>query len=248
MPRRATAWCLTPDTGPADMSCGEGALAAPAHQRECGPRQIAAGASERAAERDRRPLAVEAFPVADEDVRRLEPGERLPRRAQAQERVNAERFVAYTEVPDRSECVGDGEYPALGPPESNLAPEARAGDRAKLERRAGDGLGGRLVDRHAKAGGERVRVTPVAVEEDENRGRLAERPDPPVDAFALDRVDDVDAAVDRKRVRRASKRIVVGRPADAEVRLVEEPDRAQAKVRRTSPSPSTRRSTSSRVV
>src|ERR687896_548510 len=45
MPRRATAWCLAPDGGPADMSCGEDALAAPAHQRECGPRQIAAGAS-----------------------------------------------------------------------------------------------------------------------------------------------------------------------------------------------------------
>jgi hypothetical protein len=88
----------------------------------------------------------------------------------------------------------------------------------------------------------------VAVEEDEDRGRLAERADPLVDAFALERVDDVDPLVDRKRVRRASKRIVVGRPADAEVRLVEEPDRAQANVRRTSPSPSTRRSTSSRVV
>jgi hypothetical protein len=162
--------------------------------------------------------------------------------------VNAERFVACTEVPNRSECVGDGEHPAFGPPESNLAPETRAGDRAKLERRAGDRLRGRLVDRHAKASGERVRVTPVAVEEDEDRSRLAERADPLVDAFALDRVDDVDAAVDRKRVRRASKPIVVGRPADAEVRLVEEPDRAQANVRRTSPSPSTRRSTSSRVV
>ncbi len=104
------------------------------------------------------------------------------------------------------------------------------------------------MERNAEAGGEGVGVAPVPVEEDEDGGRLAERADPLVDAVAIDRVDDVDAALDAESVRRASERIVVDRPADAEVRLVEEPNRAQANVRRTSPRPSTRRSTSARVV
>src|SRR3712207_877763 len=119
---------VVPDTGrgPAGRDvCDETRALRPAANEGCRePWSVAAGTRERTLERHRSGRPVDTLPVAHKHVLRLKPGERLPRRTQAQERVDAERFVARPEVADRPERVADGEHAALGPPERNLAPEA----------------------------------------------------------------------------------------------------------------------------
>jgi hypothetical protein len=69
----------------------------------------------------------------------------------------------------------------------------------------------------------------VAVEQDEHRGGIAETADPLLDPLALDRVDHVDPAVDRERVRRARNRAGPIDPAETHLRLVAEVGQANVR-------------------
>src|SRR5215218_7820035 len=84
---------------------------------DCPPRAVGnqareprAGRGERVLQRRRRLGAVDAFAVADEDVLRREPGERVARRAHAEQGMQAERAA---EVAHRTEHVRCDERPCL---------------------------------------------------------------------------------------------------------------------------------------
>ena len=119
-------------------------------------------------------LAVAALAVSAEDVERLEAGERLARRLEPQERVDADRLVGRAEVADGAERVADDEDPLRGEPKRHLLPEPAADDRDHLERRVGHSVEGRHVERDAEAARDGRTVALVAVEELDDASRLAE--------------------------------------------------------------------------
>jgi hypothetical protein len=191
---------------------------------------------------------VQPLAVADEDVLGLDARKRLARGPRPKQRMHTERLLRGPHVGEGAEGVGHDERAALRPPEGNLAPEAATPDRAHLERGAREPVEGSLVDRNAVPRRECVGVPAMAVEQEDDAGRLAEAFDPPLDARSLERVEEVDPAVNRERVRGTGDGVgALVDPAEAEVRLVAEADRGlrQAKTSRTLRRPAARRSISS---
>jgi hypothetical protein len=178
----------------------------------------------------------------------LEAAERPPRRSQAEEGMHAEPLPGRSHVPECSEGVCENENAPLRPPERDLPPEAPAANRPELEGRAGNAVEGRLVDGYPVPVGERIRVPAMPVEEHDDAGRLAQRPDPLADACALDRVDQPDPAGGEQGVGGARHGAALVDPPEAEIRLVAEADGtscAQANTSRTLRSPAASRSISS---
>ena len=189
----------------------------PRHAREPA-REPPAGGRERAlhGRSVRQPLT-----VADEHVLDVQSAERA-RRSQPQERVDAHRLGARAEEGDGAEDVGADEDPAFRPPERDLVPEPHAQHGAELERRAGE-RAGHDVERHAEPRREGRAVALVPVEQLDHARRLAERPDPLVDAVTLDRVDDPHSAVRCEGMRGPPQPRRLD-PAEHAVELVDEPD------------------------
>ena len=134
----------------------------------------------------------------------------------------------------RAERVGADEDPALRPPERDLLPPAAAEHRQEPERR----LRQRQrddVERHAEPRGQRGAVAVVPVDQLDHAGRLAERADALLDAVAVDRIGQPDAAVDGERVRRAAHRSRLG-PAERRPRA----RRRSGRSRRSRPAARTR--------
>src|SRR5438309_4880991 len=115
--------------------------------------------------------------------------------------MHAEQLAGRDEVAHRPERVAAQEHLLLRPPQRDLAPEAVPHDRDRVERRAGDALEGRLVERDAEPPGERGAVAPVPVEELDHAGRLAEGADPLIHSWRVDRIEDPDAALGAERMR-----------------------------------------------
>ena len=167
-------------------------------------------------------LAVAALAVSAEDVERLEAGEGLARRLEAQERVDADRLVGGAEVADRAERVADDQDPLPGEPKCHLLPESAADDRDHLERRVGHSVEGRHVQRDAEAARDDRTVPLVAVEELDDAFRLAELRDPLVDPGPVEDVRQPHGVLDSDRVRGALEAVAFPRPAEAVLELVDE--------------------------
>ena len=163
-----------------------------------------------------------ALAVSAEDVERLEAGERLARRLESQERMDADRLVGGAEVAGRAERVADDQDPLCGEPKRHLLPEPAPDDRDHLERRVGHSVEGRHVERNAEAARDRRTVALVAVEQLDDASRLAELPDPLVDPGAVEDVREPDGASDSDGVRGALEAVAFRRPAEAVLELVDE--------------------------
>ena len=135
---------------------------------------------------------------------------------------SAGALVARPEERDRAERIGADEDAALRPPERDLLPPAAAQHGQEPERRARERLRDD-VHRNAEPLGESGAVAVVPVDQLDHAGRLAERADALLDALAVDRIDQPDAAVDGERVRRALHRRAL-HPAEAVLELVDEAD------------------------
>ena len=79
------------------------------------------------------------------------------------------------------------------------------------------------MQRHAEPLGQLGAVAVVPVDQLDHAGRLAERANALLDAVAVDRVDQPDAAVDGECVRRSVQALGLG-PAEAVLELVDEAD------------------------
>ena len=118
--------------------------------------------------------------------------------------MQAGRLVARAEERDRAERVGADED--AGAPATRAPPPSTSGSASTGRNRNGvpgsdDGTTcSGTPSRSARAAPSRL----VPVEQLDHAGRLAERADALLDAVAVDRVDQPDAAVDGERVRRAS--------------------------------------------
>ena len=170
----------------------------------------------------RHAFSVATLAVSAEDVERLEAGERLARRLEPQERVDADRLVGRAEVADRAERVADDQDPLLGEPKRHLLPEPAPDDRDHLERRLGHSVEGRHVQRDAEAARDVLTVTLVAVEQLDHASRLAELPDPFVDPRPVEDVRQPHGVPDSDRVRGALEGIAFEGPAEAVLELVDE--------------------------
>ena len=73
----------------------------------------------------RRVSPVDAFAVPDQQVLRLEPAERVARRREPEQQVNAGPIRPRREEPVRADRLGDDERPLGRPPERRLAPAPR---------------------------------------------------------------------------------------------------------------------------
>ena len=159
--------------------------------------------------------------MSAEDHVGVEPAELLARRRETQEWMHCETLPAREEVRRRPEHIRADEHVPLGPPERDLVPEAAADDRNEGERAE------RLSRQHVKANtepfGKRGAVAVVAVLQLDHPGRTAGGADPLLDAFAVDGIDQPDAAVDDERMRAALHELVDD-PAEAGVELVAEAD------------------------
>jgi DNA polymerase (family 10) len=165
---------------------------------------------------------VAALAMSAEDVERLEACERLARRLESQERVDADRLVGGAEVADRAERVADDQDPLRGEPERHLLPEPAADDRDHLERRVGDSVEGRHVERDAEAARDRGAVALVTVEELDHASGLPELRDSLVDPGPVEDVSQPNGVPDSNRVRGSFEAIAFRRPADAVLELVDE--------------------------
>ena len=163
-----------------------------------------------------------ALAVSAEDVEWLEAGERLARRLEPQERVDADRLVGGAEVADRAERVADDQDPLLGEPKRHLLPEPAPDDRDHLERRLGHSVEGRHVQRDAEAARDGRTVALVAVEQLDHASRLAELPDPLVDPGPVEDVRQPHGVPDSDRVRGALEADRLRGPAEAVLELVDE--------------------------
>jgi DNA polymerase (family X) len=189
---------------------------------EQGLREPAPRCGEGLADGLRDSLAVAALAVSTEDVQRLEAGERLARRLEAQDWVDADRLVGCAEVPDGAERVADDEDSLRSEPKRHLLPEPVSDDRDHFERRVGHSVKGRHVERGAEASCDGRAVALVAVEQLDHASRLAELPDPLVDPGAIEDVRQPHGIPDSDRVRGALEAVAFGRPAEAVLELVDE--------------------------
>jgi hypothetical protein len=171
-------------------------------------------------------VTVYALAVAAEDVAGTDACEPA-RRNRPKERMKREPLAADPQLRDRSERIPADQNLRLGPPQGNLLPEPPAPDGQELEGGAVDRPTWDDVVRHAEPLGERPARTIVAVEQLDHPGGLAGRLDALVDAVAVQRIDQPDAAVGDQRVRAAADELVDD-PPETEVELVAEPDRARA--------------------
>jgi DNA polymerase (family X) len=167
-------------------------------------------------------LAVATLAVSAEDVERLEAGERLARRLEPQERVDADRLVGGAEVAGRAKRVAGDEDSLRREPKRHLLPEPASDDRDHLERRVGHSVEGRHVERDAEASCDGRAVALVAVEQLDRASRLTELSDPPVDPGAVEDVRQPHGIPDSDRVRGALEAVAFRRPAEAVLELVDE--------------------------
>lgn len=134
--------------------------------------------------------------------------------------MNPEPLVAGEEVVHRPERIAADEDTSLGPPESDFLPPAPQTDRNELERR--HACGGHDVMRHAETLRQLGAVPVVTVEQLQDPGRLAGRPDPVLHAVAEKWIDRPDAAGGDEHMRTARHELVHD-PTEAAVELVAEP-------------------------
>ena len=135
--------------------------------------------------------------------------------------MNPEPLVAGEEIVRRSERIAADQDTSLGPPEGDFLPPAPQPDRNELERR--HARGGHDVMRHAETLCELGAVSAVTVEQLQDPGRLAGRPDPVLHAVAEKWIDRPDAAGGDEHVRTARHELVHD-PTEAAVELVAETD------------------------
>src|SRR6266571_717090 len=154
--------------------------------------------------------------VSTQDDPRVERLEAL-RRAQAQQRVQADPTPGETEVADRSQRVRADEHALRWPPESDLAPAAPFANGDELERP--ERFSWDDVMRNAEPGGERRAVAIVPVEELDHADRRADRADAFLDAVSVHRIDEPNITVRDKRVRAALQEPLLD-PAEARLELV----------------------------
>ena len=113
------------------------------------------------------------------------------------------------------------EQASLGPPEGSFLPPRLVLDGDEFERR--DRLPRNDVELDAQPPCQLGDVTVVTVEQLEHAGRLTRRANTLLDARAVHRINEPDAAVDNQRVRAALHELVHD-PAEAGVELVAEGD------------------------
>jgi DNA polymerase (family 10) len=165
---------------------------------------------------------VAALAVSAEDVERLEACERLARRLEPQERVDADRLVARSEVADGAERIADDQDPLCGEPKRHLLPEPAPDDRDHPERRVGHSVEGRFVERDGEASCDSRAVALVAVEQLDHASRLPEFRDPFVDPRPVEDVRQPDGVADSDCVRGPFEAVAFRRPAEAVLELVDE--------------------------
>jgi hypothetical protein len=135
--------------------------------------------------------------------------------------MNPELLVAGEEVVHRPERIGADEEASLGPPEGDFLPPPPHPDRNQLERRHARGRYD--VMGHAETLRQLSAVSVMAVEELQDPGRLAGRPDPALHVVTEKRIDRPHAAGGDEHVR-APRHELVDDPTETAFELVAEPD------------------------
>jgi DNA polymerase (family 10) len=159
--------------------------------------------------------------MAEQNVLRLEAGERPLRREEAEQRMDSERLALGAEVAEAAERVGADEDPLLREPEGDLLPDSPVEDRARLEP-----VGSfEDVERNPEPRGDCGAVALVPVEELDDPGRFAERADPLVQSWAVDGVRQPDAPAGTNRVRGSRNLRFLEVPREALLELVGEFER-----------------------
>jgi hypothetical protein len=155
--------------------------------------------------------------VTAEDRGRLDPLELPARWEETQRRMDGKPLVPREVVARGAECVADRQDAARRPPQRDLVPKAPAPDRDDLE---GPKPGTRHdVMRNAEPGSQRGGVAVVPIEQLDHAGRFSGGADLLVEALAVERIDQPDAAVGDERVRATFHELVCD-PAEAGIELV----------------------------
>jgi hypothetical protein len=159
--------------------------------------------------------------VSAEDHLGLKSAELLAWRCETQEWMHGETLPAREEVRRRPEHIRADEHAPFRPPQRDLVPEAAANDRDEGER--ADRLSRHDVQANTEPSGKRGAIAVMTIQQLDDPGRTAGGADPLFDAFAVDGIDQPDAAVDDERMRAAVHELLDD-PAEAGVELVAEAD------------------------
>jgi hypothetical protein len=162
-------------------------------------------------------VVVQPRSVAAEDPVRCDAAE-CARRERAYERMEPDALARSTEVADGPERVGADERACRRLPECDLAPPPSSAYRQSFEWRCCERLP-RAEMRHAEARSPHCTTALMTVEQLQHARRLAERTHALLELRCVDRVDQPDAALDEKGVRRAPHELLLG-PAEAALPLV----------------------------
>ncbi len=179
----------------------------PARERSGEPRKARPSMVQRLVECRHRVSPVDAFAVPDQQVLRLESAERVARRREPEQQVNAGPIRSCREEPVRADRLGDDERPLGRPPECRLAPAPGALHHDDLEWAVRNRVRNDEV-RDAELARDRGTVAVVPVEQLKNGARLADFAGAGERGLVADRVDEPDAPAGRKRVRRPGRGLV----------------------------------------
>jgi hypothetical protein len=112
--------------------------------------------------------------------------------------MNGESLLPSEEIARSAETVADSQEPLRRPPQRGLVPQGSTPNRDDLE--GPDGGAGHDDMRDAEPGGQRSSVAAVPVEQLDHAGRFSRRADLLLEAVAVERIDQPDAAFGDDRV------------------------------------------------